>query len=55
MRNARNFHHRPGAEALRAYSTLWLGARVLPWAARAQLDPIYGYDITAEAPSVPAT
>ncbi len=55
MRNARNFHHRPGAEALRAYSTLWLGARLLPWAARAQLDRIYGYDITAEAPSVPAT
>ncbi len=26
MRNARDFHHHPGAEALRAYSTLWLGA-----------------------------
>ena len=52
MRNARDFHHRPGAEALRAYSTLWLGGRLLPWAARARLDPIYGYDITAEAPPV---
>ena len=48
-RNARDFHHRSGAEALRAYSTLWLGGKLLPWAARAQLDPIYGYDITAEA------
>ena len=52
MRNARDFHHHPGAEALRAYSTLWLGGRLLPWAARARLDPIYGYDITAEAPPV---
>ena len=53
-RNARDFHHRSGAEALRAYSTLWLGGKLLPRAARARLDPIYGYDITAEAPSGPA-
>ncbi len=53
-RNARDFHHRSGAEALRAYSMMWLGGNLLPWAARARLDPIYGYDITAEAPSGPA-
>lgn len=45
LRNARDFHHRGGLEAMRAYGTLALGGRLLPWAARGRLDPIYGYDV----------
>jgi len=49
MRNARDFHHQPGLEQIRAYSALWFGGRFLPWMARGRLDAIYGYDAVAEA------
>ena len=50
-RNARDFHHQPGLEQIRAYSTLWFGGRFLPWAARGRLDEIYRYDAVTEAAS----
>ncbi|MGB1161513.1 MAG: FAD-dependent monooxygenase, partial [Alphaproteobacteria bacterium] len=49
MRNARDFHHQPGFEQIRAYGTLWVGGRFLPGVARGRLDEIYSYDAVAEA------
>ncbi len=51
MQNARDFHHQPGLEQIRAYSTLFFGGRFLPWLARGRLDEIYRYDAVAEAES----
>lgn len=55
MRNAHDFHHQPGFEQIRAYSTLFFGARVLPWMARGRLDEIYRYDAVAEAEAAVAS
>ena len=48
LRNATDFHQDAGFEAFRAYSTLWFGGRFLPFAAKARLDGIYGYDVVEE-------